>query len=274
MRRFSLLFALLAVVRTASAADISSEQGSSFVIGITLFILLAAMVVHMVMDNFFKIRYRTDYTVKEFANARTEPLTAEQSAELNAKLDSIDDIWGEIVDSSGDEVCYPHKRSTLKKSINIVASVVAQAPAQKDIVEKINSYNELINHARERQFSGSKGVIVISAVIALICGAIFNSFAVVGYATLVIFAYVLSSRTANFMLIVQLADKNNGETLSFINSFLTKLISGITTSKSSTTNSRDRWISIITAFVMTIVLSLLLPLIAIVNYTRNYLIYK
>lgn len=286
MKRILFFTLFLTTVFPLYAATADPSPSLSVTVDIFGVVLFVAMAVHMVYRNFFVKKHRTDYTVEEFSALRDEKLTKEQVESLDKRLDSIDDIWGEIVDSSGDMVCYPHKYSTLKASEAIVAEVVAANPANKTLVEKINEINNLHNHARERQFNGSKSIIVIAAVLAIVVGIVTNSFRAPLSIVAGVVIYLFASRTSNFMLIVQIA-KGQKVKGSAISRLLRSLFTGVATAKTYKTVTKysdgtektevdrsETWISLVLAIVATILLSLLLPLIAVVNYLRNYIIYR
>lgn len=292
MKRTFLFLLFVAISLPAMAVDGESAGGSvvNVVVNGLGLIAIACMVAHIVYVNFLKGNSRTDYTVAEFEKNRTEAslpaLTKAEIDSMNSRLDSIDDIWGEIVDSSGDMVCYPHKRSTLKRSIDIVNQVISENPADKGVVAKINEYNQIINHATSRQFNGSKAIIVIAAIVGIIMGIATDMFAPVISVVAGIVVYALASRTPNFMLIVQLA-KGRDASKSYLSRLLSSLFMGVATaktyktvttysdgSKSTEIDRSEKWISLIVAIVATIVLSFLLIPIGIVNYLRNYWIYR
>lgn len=292
MKRTFLFLLFVAISLPAMAVDGQSAGGSvvNVVVNGLGLIAIACMVAHIVYVNFLKSNSRTDYTVAEFEKNRTEAslpaLTKAEIDSMNSRLDSIDDIWGEIVDSSGDMVCYPHKRSTLKRSIDIVNQVISENPADKGVVAKINEYNQIINHATSRQFNGSKAIIVIAAIVGIIMGIATDMFAPVISVVAGIVVYALASRTPNFMLIVQIA-KGRDASKSYLSRLLSSLFMGVATaktyktvttysdgSKSTEIDRSEKWISLIVAIVATIVLSFLLIPIGVVNYLRNYWIYR
>lgn len=285
MKRFFTLFALLTTATPlfAATADISAKEVFVDAAGVLFFLLIAA---HMLFENLFRKRFKTNHTVEEFSAARTAPMSQQQAEEIEKSLDSIDDIWGEIFDSNGDMVCYPHSRAAFRQSVEIVERAVAANPTKKSVVNKINEYNEILNHAQSRQFNGSKSMIVIAVVLSIVIGIIVDAVVAIVSVGAGIVLYLLASRTPNFMLISQLAESRESSK-SPLSRILSSLFMGVATSKShkqkitlsdgtktTKTDRTETWLSVLLAIVVTLLLSFLLPLISIVNYIRNYVIYK
>jgi hypothetical protein len=205
-------------------------------------------------------------------------MTKEEVDELNTKLDSIDTIWGEIADSKGNMVVYPHSRKSLNQSLEILNAAIALNPDNKDIVTKINDYNEVLNHALSRQFTGSKALIAIAVIIGLFMGLGTGIYAATVATITTVVAYIFASRTPNFMLIEQIS-KSGSKPTTLIKRLLVTIVTGVSAVKATNGNGRGAddnhtWYSIVLIVVLTLVLAFLLPVITLVNYLRNYLIYK
>ena len=203
----------------------------------------------------------------------TRDMTKEEVEELNTKLDSIDTIWGEIADSKGNMVVYPHSLKSLNQSLEILNAAIATNPDNKGIITKINDYNEVLNHALTRQFSGSKTIIAIATILGLILGFGTGFYMAIVATIVTILAYILSSYTPNFMLIAQIA-RNGKRSTSLVKRLLLALIGSVTVANQNDKDKSERWVSYLLLFVGTIVMAFLLPIIALVNYLRNYVIYR
>jgi hypothetical protein len=290
MKRFSLFLILSTTVFQLFAQSTTDVESSSVVINFTAIILFVVIAAHMVYKTFFGDNFRTDYTAEEFDAARKEEglpsLTKEDIRALDAQLDEIDTIWGEIVDTAGDTVCYPHKHSAVKQSIAIVAKVVDAKPANKSLVEKINTINELLNHSLSRQFNGSKAIIAIAVILGVVLGICTDALIVVATFVFTIALYILASRTPNFMLIAQLAEGREVPK-SLLSRVIRSLFMGVATAKTykrekinsdgtktTKVDRSEKWISLLIAVVVSLLLAAILPLVAVVNYVRNYLIYR
>lgn len=290
MKRFTLLTLFAFAVLPAFAEDgvLADYERNLWVKIISALVVLLIIAVHTVVTLIKQKRLRTDYTVAEFSKNRTDAalgaITQAEIASLNASLDSIDGIWGEIVDSNGDLVTYPHKHSAVNSSLAILQQAVEANSTDKSVVEKINSYSEVLNHARTRQFNGSKTLVVLFAIVGLIMSVAFPP-AVVAV-ILGITAYLLASRTPNFMLIEQIA-KNSNKSGSWVKRTLLSLLTGVASAKSYKivktysdgtksydTDHTETWFSLLIVFVFTLMMAFILPVITLINYTRNYLIYR
>ena len=277
MKRFFLfpLFVLAAMPAFAESNTLADYKQELWIKIISAIVVLLVIVIHTIVTLVKQRGLRTNYTVAEFSKNRTDAslgaMTKEEIAALNASLDSIDNIWGEIIDTQGDTVTYPHKKSSVKQSLAVLQQAIDANPTDKGVVEKINSYNEVLNHAISRQFNGSKTVIALFTIIGLITSVAFPP--MLAIVALGITAYILASRTPNFMLIEQIT-KNNNRSGSWVKRTLLSLLSGVTAAKSDKTEKNQTWFSLLLVFVFTLVIAILLPVITLVNYTRNYLIYR
>ena len=269
------LFVLAAMPAFAESNTLADYKQELWIKIISAIVVLLVIVIHTIVTLVKQRGLRTNYTVAEFSKNRTDAslgaMTKEEIAALNTSLDSIDNIWGEIIDTQGDTITYPHKKSSVKQSLAILQQAIDANPTDKGVVEKINSYNEVLNHAISRQFNGSKTVIALFTIIGLITAVAFPP--MLAIVALGITAYILASRTPNFMLIEQIT-KNNNRSGSWVKRTLLSLLSGVTAAKSDKTEKNQTWFSLLLVFVFTLVIAILLPVITLVNYTRNYLIYR
>ena len=269
------LFVLAAMPAFAESNTLADYKQELWIKIISAIVVLLVIVIHTIVTLVKQRGLRTNYTVAEFSKNRTDAslgaMTKEEIAALNTSLDSIDNIWGEIIDTQGDTVTYPHKKSSVKQSLAVLQQAIDANPTDKGVVEKINSYNEVLNHAISRQFNGSKTVIALFTIIGLITSVAFPP--MLAIVVLGITAYILASRTPNFMLIEQIT-KNNNRSGSWVKRTLLSLISGVTAAKNDKTEKNQTWFSLLLVFVFTLVIAILLPVITLVNYTRNYLIYR
>lgn len=269
------LFVLAAMPAFAESNTLADYKQELWIKIISAIVVLLVIVIHTIVTLVKQRGLRTNYTVAEFSKNRTDAslgaMTKEEIAALNTSLDSIDNIWGEIIDTQGDTVTYPHKKSAVKQSLAVLQQAIDANPTDKGVVEKINSYNEVLNHAISRQFNGSKTVIALFTIIGLITSVAFPP--MLAIVALGITAYILASRTPNFMLIEQIT-KNNNRSGSWVKRTLLSLLSCVTAAKSDKTEKNQTWFSLLLVFVFTLVIAILLPVITLVNYTRNYLIYR
>lgn len=275
------LFLFLPLVTSAlpllAANETSAGDVKRWVVFITLFVIVLAIAAHTIYLLATTKKLKENYTVEAFRKNRAAAglgaMTKEEVDELNTKLDSIDTIWGEIADSKGNMVVYPHSRKSLNQSLEILNAAIALNPDNKDIVTKINDYNEVLNHALTRQFSGSKTIIAIATILGLILGFGTGFYMAIVATIVTVLAYILASYTPNFMLIEQIA-RNGKRSTSLVKRLLLALIGSVTVANQNDKDKSERWVSYLLLFVGTIVMAFLLPIIALVNYLRNYVIYR
>ena len=278
MKRLFLFLPLVtSTLPLLAANETSAGDVKRWVVFITLFVIVLAIAAHTIYLLATTKKLKENYTVEAFRKNRTAAglgaMTKEEVDELNTKLDSIDTIWGEIADSKGNMVVYPHSRKSLNQSLEILNAAIALNPDNKDIVTKINDYNEVLNHALTRQFSGSKTIIAIATILGLILGFGTGFYMAIVATIVTVLAYILASYTPNFMLIEQIA-RNGKRSTSLVKRLLLALIGSVTVANQNNKDKSERWVSYLLLFVGTIVMAFLLPIIALVNYLRNYVIYR
>lgn len=278
MKRLFLFLPLVtSTLPLLAANETSAGDVKRWVVFITLFVIVLAIAAHTIYLLATTTKLKENYTVEAFRKNRAAAglgaMTKEEVDELNTKLDSIDTIWGEIADSKGNMVVYPHSRKSLNQSLEILNAAIALNPDNKDIVTKINDYNEVLNHALTRQFSGSKTIIAIATILGLILGFGTGFYMAIVATIVTVLAYILASYTPNFMLIEQIA-RNGKRSTSLVKRLLLALIGSVTVANQNDKDKSERWVSYLLLFVGTIVMAFLLPIIALVNYLRNYVIYR
>lgn len=278
MKRLFLFLSLVtSTLPLLAANETSAGDVKRWVVFITLFVIVLAIAAHTIYLLATTKKLKENYTVEAFRKNRTAAglgaMTKEEVDELDTKLDSIDTIWGEIADSKGNMVVYPHSRKSLNQSLEILNAAIALNPDNKDIVTKINDYNEVLNHALTRQFSGSKTIIAIATILGLILGFGTGFYMAIVATIVTVLAYILASYTPNFMLIEQIA-RNGKRSTSLVKRLLLALIGSVTVANQNDKDKSERWVSYLLLFVGTIVMAFLLPIIALVNYLRNYVIYR
>lgn len=261
------------------AVDANTKNGF---IAVVIVIIAVAMIAHMLYENLFRKNLRTDYTATAFRNLRKEKnlgdMSAQEAVALESELDEMIAQWGKLPNEDGEMVPYPLKHSVVKKSLATLEKAVAAMPTNSRIVERINGANEILNHAQQRQFNGSKAMVVTSIIVGIVIGAIVGRVDVVVSICVGIILYLLGSRSTTFLI----ADKQlKGSSGSMLANIISSLFMGATQSKttatygsgSTKTNNAKGWISLILGLVVMVALSALIPVIAVVNYIRNYIIY-
>lgn len=250
-----------------------------------------AMLGHMIYENFIRKAYRTDYSAEAFRLARkeagqSEEMTEEELEVYANRLDQINDTWGEVPDEEGNPIPFPMKKGDIQKADEILKEVVAANPTDEVLVEKINGYGGLLNTALERNFNGSKAIIITSIIVAVLMSwaAEDANFAI--YIACSLAVYWLASRTATFVLIrKELKGVNTSS--SFLTGLLGGLLGGVAAAKTyktittysdgsqtTETDNSQTWISLIFAIIVIVVLVVFLWFFSLINYLRNYVFYR
>lgn len=284
---FTTLFALGAYSAFAQTTS-STTDVQGIITAIIVLLALLAMVAHMLYENFFRKALRTDYTAAEFRGLRKEQslgdMTAQEAMEIDSNIDQIIALWGELPNEDGDMVPYPLKHSVVKKSLATLEQAIAAMPTNSRIVERINDANEILNHARKRQFNGSKAMVITAVIVGIVLSAIAGSAEAAVSIGVGIALYLLASRSATFLIAAKQQKGGNGT--SFLSGIIGGLFMGVATAKTyktvttysdgttkTETDNSETWISLIFGLVIMVMLSVMLALISVINYLRNYIIY-
>lgn len=255
--------------------DTAAAEGASihnYIIIAAVALIIGAMVIHMIYEH-LRDNLNTEYTVADFGKKRKElalsNMTAQEVADYNRRIDEVMATWDAIYNEYGQAIPYPFKRSAVMNMWHLSKEITATNPTDKRLVERINEINEILNHALRRQFSGSKAMIIIAFIVAIICGLITNSLIppiCIGIGALL---YLLTSRSATFLIAAKQAE-NNGST-NLLSGIIGGLFIGAVAVK---TDKSQSWISVILAIVVMLFGASALAIISVVNYIRNYLIYR
>ena len=255
--------------------DTAAAEGASihnYIIIAAVALIIGAMVIHMIYEH-LRDNLNTEYTVADFGKKRKElalsNMTAQEVADYNRRIDEVMATWDAIYNEYGQAIPYPFKRSAVMNMWHLSKEITAANPTDKRLVERINEINEILNHALRRQFSGSKAMIIIAIIVAIICGLITNSLippACIGAGALL---YLLTSRSATFLIAAKQAESNGSTNL--LSGIVSGLFIGAVAVK---TNKSQSWTQVILAIVVMLFGASALAIISVVNYIRNYLIYR
>ena len=255
--------------------DTAAAEGASihnYIIIAAVALIIGAMVIHMIYEH-LRDNLNTEYTVADFGKKRKElalsNMTAQEVADYNRRIDEVMATWDAIYNEYGQAIPYPFKRSAVMNMWHLSKEITAANPTDKRLVERINEINEILNHALRRQFSGSKAMIIIAFIVAIICGLITNSLippACIGIGALL---YLLTSRSATFLIAAKQAESNGSTNL--LSGIIGGLFIGAVAVK---TNKSQSWTQVILAIVVMLFGASALAIISVVNYIRNYLIYR
>ena len=233
MKKFFTLLSAFAVVTPLMAQteevaeeiyEVAQPVAESAPFGQTLLTILAgvvflaaslAMIAHMIYENFIRKPYNENRKVSDFVSLRSaaqmpETSTEEEVARINSRLDEVIAAWGTITSDDGETVPYPLKKSGVKLACEVMAEAEAVMPTDKNTVERLNGLAMVLNSALERSFNGSKALVIISIIIAVIVTLVSKMAYPAIYIGVGLLVYWLASRTANFVLIRK-EIKNGGE---------------------------------------------------------------
>ena len=268
--------------------SINFEAIFGFLLGLAYLAAIGAALWHMIKENYLT-KYRTDYTPAEFSQQRVaQGLPAEMSAEENQLsrdlLDEVYDAWTTTNLPDGTEIFCPMTRQAVLLTKKNMATVIAMNPTDEAVVERINAFNSTLGNAFEREFNGSKPLLVVAGIFAVI-----NFFVVppsILFVGLGIAFYWLASRPPLFM-VVRKELKGTNTSKSIISSIIAgtlAMVAGAKTYKVVTkwsdgttttdTDDTETWVSLIIMLIVMVVLASFILIFGLINYIRNYHLYR
>lgn len=269
------------------AEPTSGTDVQTILIGILFILAFAWMIGHMVYELWIRQNPFKHISVEEMKVIRASEGAPEHmtDAEFDAcreVLMHITDDWTPIPNTD-DEVIIT-TRAQMKKAEEMIAQVKGYRPTDANLVDATNEMCDAIDQFRKREFTGSKTLMVILVLVGAF--AIWQA----GWGMLPFFifnavTYVLASMTPTFMVLRrELKGKNSAGCLSAILGGAASMIAGAQTvrtvtkwSDGTTTTDDDHsehYIAWILAIVVAVTLALLMFIWAVVNYLRNYVIFR
>lgn len=270
--------------------DRSIDFEAIFAVILSLLVLAAigAAAWHMIKENYLT-KYRTDYTTAEFSQNRVaQGLSAEMSAEENQLardlLDEIYDAWTTTTLPDGSEIFCPMTRTAVLLTRKNMAAVIAMNPTDEAVVERLNAFNDTLASAFVREFNGSKPLLWIAGIfgaIGLFAGGIpgLGIFLGIGF-------YWLASRPPLFMTIRKEL-KGTNTSKSIISSIIAGLFSLLAAAKTyktvtkwsdgtttTDTDDSETWFSLALMIVVMVMLASFIFVFGLINYVRNYHLYR
>ena len=249
--------------------------------------LSGAMIAHMVYVKFFKKPLQEDYTVDYFKELRSQgeyPSEEEANDKAAELMSNIYNSWTPI-DQEG-ETKVPYSRSDVNNALAAVEEAVKLAPTDEDVVAAINELSRALNECCKRTFGGSKTFLIVSLIIGLVLSFISGTWGFMGMIVVSSVIYWFASQTPIWMQIRTELKGNGGKA-----SFMTRLLGGlfgaaataetykvVTTysdgSKTEETDNSNFWFTLIFSIVVMVVLAVCMFFVAVINYLRNYVIYR
>jgi len=251
---------------------------------IGILIIFLAMTGHILYELFFKKKFKS-YTVNDFrelriSNGEQEYASKEENEEAENILKSVFDSWT-VVDTTQDEEFRDlHKSKQVKKSTELLNTVISVCPTDEHIVNRLNELSNAVNLANKREFNGSIKLIIIVPIVFALFSFMSGSWSSVPYFAGSIIFYVLSSFTPLFVINRKRFKGHDGKG-SFMSSFIGGLFGTIAAAKTVKyinkdtnevvdTDNSETWWAMGFTFVILVLISFFVVFIALINYIRNY----
>lgn len=315
--RKTVLFGIAALLPFVNVSAQTNAAGVGASIAILLFLGLSVFaIVHMVYVLVKGKPYKVEFTPDYFREKRRLKIEAQIAAREKAEQDAQDpknagkeqpvieispdepddderalcydlleqafDSWTVISRPGEEELRTPTKMKQIRKTRKLLNRVIALCPFDEDIINRLNELCNIINISSERSFDGSKMLVGISVVVAIISIFLDDSYAMVSMIGSGIVLYWLASRTPQF-LIEKRAERGGGNIFTGI---LGGAFAAVATAKTyktvtkwsdgTTTTDYDHsetWISLVLMVIVCLVLACLMFFWAMLNYLRNYVFY-
>lgn len=253
-----------------------------------MLIALCAAMWHMIKEN-YRTKYRTDYNTAEFCKNRMDQglsvsMSDEENTHARNLLDEVYDAWTRTTLPNGEEIFCPMTREAIFITRKKMAEVIAMNPTDKEVVERINAFNETLSVAFKREFNGSKPFMWVTGIFAGLT-AFLGCYPLLFFAFGLVF-YWLASRPPLFMTIRKelKGTDTKSSIFTYVIGLVLSLIGSARTYKTVTywsdgTTSTDYdnsefWFYTIIGIAVMTFLATLIILVGLINYIRNYHLYR
>lgn len=296
MKKLSILSCIALLAPAVMAQTSTSHASGSTLIESIVAILISAvvglgflwMVGHMVYVLFIRPKCKTDLTVDMMVEKRRDAGLSDYASdeENQAVFDAIDacvDTWDCFTDSDGEECVLPLTRVAVKTAgQTCVWAEKVVMPTDPEVLERLNNMGEVVNAMRKRTFTASKTMLIVLWIACALLGwGSGNWGGAIGTGLFFSLLYGMASMKPDYVLIRK--DLEGKEEKSFLTGIIAGLLGGIAAaptyrtvtkwSDGSTTTEDDNsatWFSLIFAIIITFVLIILMPVVSLINYLRNY----
>lgn len=266
------------------------------ILGVIVILAFIAMVIHMIVilkrekdSKFWAVSAQLSKAKRKEAGL-PEQMADDEAARIADNLDSVYQSWP--IDKKSPDDHYPRSKQDMQRGMDAVRQAIDAMPTDQALIDKINSWGDLMNEYNKRVFTGNKVFIVLN-VLAL---ALFIYLAVSdggaqgwGLPIMLIFilgGYILSAYEPTFIALKK-EMRSGGRGKSFLAIILGGLATSIATAKTyktittyedghkeTSTDDSETWISLAIALVVSIILVMFTFVFAFYNYLRNYVLYK
>lgn len=261
------------------------------ILEILVLAVIVGTIVHM-LYILLKKKHREDFTVEEFKAKRLEAGRSETSAdaeneEVAELMRSIMAEWSPIGEDeeTGEEMRAPLKQKQVTQAEEKLRQAIEIAPTTDEMVFEINDTARVINIANKREFNGSKRLIVIVVILALLVGIFGSMWGFFAWLIASCLIYIMASLTPGFIINKRMLKGKEGKS-SFISALLGGVFGAVATAKTYKTVTKytdgsketsydhsETIGALILAFVVTILVASFMAFIALINYLRNYVLY-
>ena len=293
----TLVFSQIDTIKNSQAVSgaVTSENKATFldsVIMILIFCGVLFMIGHMLYVLFKSKRFNQNYSIIGFKTIRQEAGKPEMSTdeENNQCIDLLNDaffIWSDVEVDKGDEYRKPRRMKEILRSAILIQEVIDIAPTDSEIIDKLNEYKEVIRSNERRSFDGSKALIILGLVFAIIVGLISKS-EQTGFilSTLKngaffwvpVIVYYVSSLTPQF-LIDKRANRGGGNVSTGLVAIALGILgSGVTMRTKFSDGSYEddhsgHYIAWILGIIALVAVAITIFFWSVLNYVRNYVLF-
>lgn len=292
--QISFPFAAVLLQASSTATDTLSQEPSfwsqvgDILMGLLILGVFIGATVHMIIQ--YRKKYYREHSVDEFKLARINSGRPEQSTEEENQLawDYLEDIfehWTPIDEESK----APTRNIHLEKSLESIEKAASLAPTDKEVVNRMNELGEVININAARHFDGSKLLVGLGVIFAIIIlystKASTESYFSAFLDTWVIWAgigfYILGSFAPQFLIDKRLRKLGSYNASSGIVGFFAGLFLAAPTydtitkwsNGSKTTSTSFNFLGLMLMLIGLLFMAFIIPLIGLLNYLRNYIFY-
>lgn len=272
--------------------DKTPQEIMSTIIGILIIVVVLAAIGHMLFIIFFKEKTLPELSMEAIKTARatvgkSEEATDEENEQCRTLLMGVwNDHFTKFKDENGEEkgvVTTKRNMEAMRQNMEQVEQIM---PTDPELVEYYNSYAGVFNDCQKRVFAGSKLFIGLAVATALFMGWVGESWNMIPFFAVSIGIYWLSVMKPSFMIYSNIC-KGKTQGRGFMNAIFGGLFGAVATAttyktiikyddgtKETHTDNSETWITLLFALIISIIVVLFMAVVALINYLRNYVIYK
>ncbi len=253
--------------------------------------ILGAPFVYIIYVLCFKNRKIVLKTSADFEQYREKmglPLasTDEENETVLQMLDNVRNSLTPVVNEHGETELMITSKQQMEDYRNVLLQIIEIALTNEECINEYNKYVDVFKMLNKRQFTGSKTYLIIGSIVVVlllgISGGMDSAF------ILVPLGYYFASRKTYWMIYKQESSGKDNSNRSKLMTALTLAAFGIMGSgrtyktvthwsDGTTTTDRDyseHFIALLIGFILLALLALAMFIVALVNFFRNYVLYK